>query len=46
MEVKNMSIRIRIPIKPLKRGARINKHNMEMSRKRNLSLKQACVKAV
>jgi hypothetical protein len=39
----NMSIRIRIPAKPLKIGARINRHNIEMSRKRNLPLKKACV---
>jgi hypothetical protein len=42
-KVINMFIRIRIPIKSLKTGVNTNKNNIDIRRKRNLSLKITCV---
>jgi hypothetical protein len=41
--VRKMSRRILIPTKPLRRGLKIKKLKMEISRKRNLFLKQASI---
>jgi len=41
--VRKVSRRMLIPTKPLRRGLKIKKLKMEISRKRNLFLKQASI---